>query len=242
MQSNPRRLALLATLLLASSATAAKADMVLSADIDADRAITARFDIDLAGEPGIHESAYIGPVIGRLDGGAPFSMYCVDLFHDVIHPGYAVEVRPLADLQPAAGTGIDRTLLAKLLAVGTTGSRLEGAALQLAVWDTVYFGGTPVENTAFSSGLSNISSGVTPSQLFAQTDAFLDAARSYQGVVPTLTYFATVSGGQSMVTLTPPGPGPAAVPEPSSIVLSAFGLVALGTVLRRRSALARPIA
>lgn len=245
----PRRLqglCLLTTAFLAySPASPASAGLLLSVGLDGNRAIGAILDIDVPGQAGLHERIGVGPLIGQIDGGPTFQGFCVDLFSPVIHPGYDVEAMPISSLNPSFGVGIDRTLLAKLLAVGTTDTRLQGASLQLAVWGAVYNNGANFAGNTLAPWLNDPSHGIQQADLVHQTNAFLDAARMFAGPTPIPTFLAPTGGGQGLVTLTRSGLTPSgltvtAVPEPSTLVLASIGIVVLCGTLRRRAASARP--
>src|SRR5262249_49430227 len=135
----------LAALALTLVAAPAHADLMLNTQIDTAESITATFAVPPSGsEPGIAGAFYVGPLTGTV-GGRPFPMFCVHLFAEIQPTDrYAVDAMPLSALNPHPGFGLtpDTGLIAKLLTVGTTNSKLEGAALQIAIWDAVYAGGS----------------------------------------------------------------------------------------------------
>jgi hypothetical protein len=235
----------LAALALATLACPAYADFTLGTQIDTSKSITASFNVPASSsQPGINGDFYVGPLTGTV-GGQSFQMFCVDLFAEIqATDHYSVNALGLSALttNPNFGFTPDTDLIARLLTVGTTNTKLEGAALQLAIWDATYYGGQPISGGTLATFITNLSDGVTPSDLAGQVNLFLTNAQSYNRSLVAVTYFQPSTGyGQGMVTIDQGIVG-LSVPEPSGLILASIGLVGFVGVGFRRRMLLRAIA
>jgi hypothetical protein len=235
----------LAALALAMLATPAYADFTLNTQIDTSRSITATFDVPASGsQPGINGSFYVGPLTGSV-GSQSFQMFCVDLFSDIqANDHYSVNAKTLSALTTNPNFGFTplTDLIARLLTVGTTNSKLEGAALQIAIWDATYLGGHNIGGGTLAPFVTNLSDGVSQLALVSQVNLFLNEAKNYSGSLGVVTYLQpSTTYGQGMVTLAP-GLIVQSVPEPSGLILASIGLVGFLGVGFRRRMLTRTIA
>jgi hypothetical protein len=228
----------LAALALATLATPAHADFTLNTQIDTSRSITASFNVPASGsQPGINGDFYVGPLTGTV-GGQSFQMFCVDLFAEIqATDHYLVDGKALTALTTTPGFGFtpDLGLIARLLTVGTTNSKLEGAALQIAIWDATYLGGQNIVGGTLAPFVTNLSDGVTQTALVGQVNLFLTQAKGFTGSLVDVTYLQpSTTYGQGMVT-TGSGLITQSVPEPSGLILASIGLVGfLGVGFRKR--------
>lgn len=149
------------------------------------------------------------------NGGANFDAYCVDLMNWQTSTPYAVNVLTTASLTNGAKIASLYNQYA-----GTVTNNIQGAALQLAIWETLIDGsGTDLDAGAFQY----TSSGSTSNLIRTQTATYLAGAGT-----STATYFSAVSHtgskNQNLV-------GYAPVPEPFTMALAG---AALGAAARRR--------
>jgi hypothetical protein len=228
----------LAALVLATLATPAYADFTLNTQIDTSRSITATFDVPASvSQPGIHGDFYVGPLTGTV-GSQSFQMFCVGLFSEIqATDHYSVNAESLSALttNPNFGFTPNTDLIARLLTIGTTTSKLEGAALQLAIWDATYYGGQSVSGNTLAPYITSLSDKIKEKDLVGQVNTFLADAKSYKGTVGVVTYLQpSTNYGQGMVTISPLTTVQS-VPEPSGLILASIGLVGcLGVGFRRR--------
>jgi hypothetical protein len=159
-----------------------------------------------------------GTFKGKLNGGASFDMYCVDLDHTVSPPStYQVDVLSLAPLSNGLLAG---RLYEKY--AHTVNTARKGAALQLAIWDAVVDGGN-----GFTTG--NLKNNGTSSATINQAKAYLTGALA-SNLTPTTNYLRAKDHphgrNQNMIGGCEP------VPEPASMAAILIG--AAGVIRRRR--------
>jgi hypothetical protein len=234
----PRSVLAALALALSTLATPAHADFTLNTQIDTSKSITATFNVPSSGtEPGIHGNFYVGPLTGTV-GTLSFQMFCVDLFSEITSTDhYSVNIKSLSALTPSPNFGFtpDTDLIARLLTIGTTTTKLQGAALQIAIWDATYAGGQSLSGGTLAPYITNLSDSVTQTALVSQVNTFLATAKSYGGTLGVVTYLQPSSNyGQGMVTISP-ALIVQSVPEPSGLILASIGLVGcVGLGFRRR--------
>ena len=147
-----------------------------------------------------------------------FNSYCVDI-PDELTGKERVDVKAITTLGGGYGSNVG-SLYANFAAGAT--SFVDQAALQLAIWKTEYDGPNATSNTGHFV-VNSASQAVLDQAVFYYT---------HNTLVPTdgVSYLQVEPGtpGQSLV-------GPAAVPEPASMVMLGMGLAAgVGCSVRRR--------
>jgi len=159
-------------------------------------------------------SVYSGPVLARFKGGATFDAYCVDLDHWGSLPGsYEVKTSPINALQYGARAAYLYNTFA-----GQVDTQTKGAALQLAIWDTVTDNGDGFGNGNFQGRNMN-------SQVKALAESYLTQSNGQSGLA---TLFQAVDHGKNC-DINQDFMGP--VPEPATMAALGMGVAAL---LRRR--------
>jgi len=166
-------------------------------------------------------NVYAGALQTRLDGGAAFDAYCVDLTHfDYLPANYEVSVDTTQSLTNGDRIGKLYNTYASQVHSGDS-----GAALQLAIWDVLVDGGDGLNTGNFkASGYSN--------DAFTQFSAML--ADPLSGANPTASYYQAANHDNNLnQNLIGPYQGSAPVPEPASMAV--LGLGALGVLRRRKN-------
>jgi hypothetical protein len=194
--------------------------------------------------------AWSGIQTARLDGGSPFDAYCVDFYHDNYVPvGYEVTPKHIGGLLstplgsgPIGGNGAGIGYLYDTNAAAASSDHFKAAGLQAAIWTLEYDGGFKVLDAPSSDGLT----GSDQARAAYWASIFLnDYGLHGKGKQDDATWYqATHVGSLYQDLVGPPtgrgGPALAPVPEPSSLVLTGLGTVALlGYRWHRRGVLVR---
>jgi len=173
----------------------------------------------------INEFVYAGGFSATLDGGPSFTTYCVDVYHFLsFGPTYTDYNVVPGTAHAFANNARANTDIGKLYAEGNAvNDATAQAAFQIAVWEIAYETGGAYD---LASGSAKFYGGT------ADTSGALTLARSWLNALPGVTrspYNLSVlesSVHQDQVT---------AVPEPSTYLLMAGGLLGIGFVTRRRT-------
>ena len=165
------------------------------------------------------ETVYAGPQSVTLEGtNQTFDAYCVDLLNwNTFGDCYAVDINNAAGA--SANNAAKISWMYDQLAGGVTNAT-QGSALQLAIWDVLTDNGDGLGSGNF------LASGVS-ADVFNQAGAYLDFARTFNGVGGDASFYEAVNhpGGRYQDLVGKP------VPEPATI-LGLMGLA--GIALRRR--------
>ena len=171
-----------------------------------------------------NEYVYAGGLSATLNGGPSFTTYCVDVYRSIGLPQTYTDYTVVPGTAHAFANSRAYTDIGKLYAEGNAvNSATAQAAFQIAIWEIAYETAS-VYNLA--SGSAKFSGGS------ADTSGALTLATSWLNALPGVTrspYNLSVlesSGHQDQVT---------AVPEPSTFLLMATGLLGIGFVTRRRT-------
>ena len=173
-------------------------------------------------------NVWAGGILTIAGNSAVEDYYCVDLFHDINVPGTYLDNVSL----PNAALRQDRVAwmidnLTTTFSKDSSISKLQGAGLQLAIWDIVTDGGD-----GFSTGSV---------QKAATTNADV-VAWAQQYIALSVGKSAMDVGVYQVSTLNKKGVpyqtlmGDTTVPEPASLGFAAFGILTLALFHRRRSA------
>ena len=157
-----------------------------------------------------------------------FDAYCVDLDHTNNVPvTYPVTITPTSGLANSAKIGY----LYDTDAAGASNDRIKAAALQVAIWETLYGSSKFVDTDTPNA------SGTDAQKVAAQAQAYINdltANFNPSASYPFTWYVATHSGSLYQNLIGPPGVIP--TPEPSTMMLGGIGAIgALALVRRRRS-------
>jgi hypothetical protein len=219
---NKRNILLLTAILTLASSQAAFGTSIQHTGLDSARSKTVEIKVD-----GSVRSVRAGVAILSVDGTALVDAFCVNLFQGItLNQTYAAEsILPAGyDLDGGAAAWLMETYLP------IAGTRAEGAALQLAIWDTIHDSGNGL-------GAGRIrASANTDSTILSLAQTWLDASA---GKSSNNAKVFTASAGQRvfqqqlyLTAQTPNGE----VPEPGTMAMMAGGAIALGAFRRRQRA------
>ena len=197
------------SLLLLSLVAAAAAAQASALDITQLSFGTNTATLSLSGLAGLQSgSYYAGPFDASLDGGASMRVFCGDLIdHTEFNAATGVTLRDTASL----GAGYQQAAEILNKYAGAVGDDLvKNAALQAAVWKSIY------PTIAYADGTAGAS---------ALADSYL-ASTDLASYSKHATFYDFGGANQSMIGIKP-------TPEPSALAALGLGAVA---VLRRRKA------
>ena len=240
----------IAPVLAISQASSARAGMIVDITNDAKGGVGQLADLTWT-FAGSTETGLAGTLTTTLPGGLSVDTYCVDLF-DTTYVGnggstWSAEILPITSFvgnpagNPTGGNGGAIGYLYSQFAAAVT-DRIEGAALQIAIWKVEY------DNSPnFGTGNFQFADSSDPNsdqhQVFVQASAYLAGFDGTQSSGDATLFRATSHPNSLYQDLVGPGsipgfvvPNVSAVPEPSSIVLVLSGLGGVALVRRRRAA------
>ncbi len=184
---------------------------------------------------GVTSGGFAGVVLGNYNGTNVNPLFCVDLFTDIGYASY--NSNPLA---PRIVRHEERVAWLYVNQLSTVVSQDTGLAFQLAIWDIVHDGG---DGLVAGAGLVNISAtsitGVTQTQINL-ANAYILASQGQSVLTGVSIYqnFDQSSGApaQDLIGMLAP------VPEPSTILMGAFGVAILSIArMRSKSASSEPV-
>lgn len=172
----------------------------------------------------ITEPAYAGGLSATLNGGPSFTTYCIDAYRSISLGQTYTDYTVVPGTAHAFANARAYTDIGKLYAEGNAvNGATAQAAFQIAIWEIAYETSSIYD---LASGSATFYGGT------ADTSGALTLATSWLNALPGVTrspYTLSVlesTGHQDQVT---------AVPEPSTYLLMAGGLLGIGFVTRRRT-------
>jgi len=197
-------------------------------------------------------TASVGAFNGLSGASAPYNTdafitYCVELTQNLsigaLHSNYTLMDGAVYFSRTAVGSTVvvDRlvNLFSFLGGIKAPTSRTESAAIQLAVWESIYEG-----NTAFGSvdgNVSGIGAGTFAATNNGTTLAAIDAAnviltgaRNFTGPGLFSIQVLSSSANQDLLVLTQLRDVGRVIPEPATLALTMAALLGVGVVTRRR--------
>ncbi len=224
---------ILAAAILSLSSTALLATNIQHTGLDWTRGMTIEIQADNR-----VRNASAGVGVLRIDSASFLDAFCVNLFQGItLYQDYSA-VSQLPDAYDADGgtaAWLMQTFLPVVNAAVGSARRIDGAALQLAIWDTIHDGGD-------GFGLGRVrSTGNTNSNVLAVADRWRLASLDRHGAAsvyiaapgsPAFQQQLYLSGCATMGTC-----GNSEVPEPGTLAMLAIGGLGIyfGTLRRRRS-------
>lgn len=174
---------------------------------------------------GVTSGGFAGVILGNFNGISANPLFCVDLYTDINYASYNS-----TQLAPRIIRNEDRVAWLYINQISTVVSQDTGLAFQLAIWDIVHDGG---DGLVAGAGLVNISatsiSGVTQTQIDL-ANAYILASQGKSVLTGVAIYqnfdMTTNAPAQNLIGL--------AVPEPSTILMGAFGVAVLSIARMRR--------